>query len=194
MPTGLSKAVFEQFFKEHFNHLCNFARQYVPDADSSKEIVQKVFISVWESREKMDADRLQSYLFTAVKNRCLNFIRDNKKFRSKVLDLECANFDMPQEERDTDTSDLEASFQKALGALPEKCRQVFLMSRIQRKKYKEIAEELDIAQKTVEAHMSKALKTLREALNEYFPLIIISFLKLFVLFIILFNIFLANYQ
>jgi RNA polymerase sigma-70 factor (ECF subfamily) len=167
--TTLDKALFEQLFKTHFAPLCNYAVQYVQDADSAKDITQKVFINLWESRENIDTQKsIQSYLYTSVRNRCLNYIRDHKKYRSQVLDLEINDIEIAFEEDDPqEYSELEAKVAEALQALPEKCRQVFEMSRFKEMKYKEIALELDISEKTVEAHMSKALKTLKEFLKDY---------------------------
>lgn len=164
------KKQFEQLFKSHFNYLCNFAKQYVNDADTAQDICQKVFIALWEKRDNLDSSpSVKSYLFTAVKNRCLNYIRDNKKYRSKVLDLDCGDFDLVEKEEDLfGENELKSKIGAALNTLPEKCRMVFEMSRFQNMKYREIAEELNISQKTVEAHMSKAMKMLREALKGYF--------------------------
>jgi RNA polymerase sigma-70 factor (ECF subfamily) len=164
----LDQALFEKLFRAHFVYLTNFARQYVEDEDTAKDITQKVFINLWEKRSQIDAEKsIVSYLFTSVKNRCLNYIRDHKKYRSKVLDLDCGDIDLVYEEDDLAVQELEVKISKALEMLPEKCRMVFEMSRYQQKKYREIAEELDISQKTVEAHMSKAMKSLREHLKEY---------------------------
>lgn len=161
----LDQALFEQLFKKHFGHLVNFAVQYVGDQDTAQDITQKVFIRLWESREKINANQnIPSYLFTSVKNRCLNHIRDHKKYRSQVLDLDAGDFDQPVEES-LDMEALKIKIKKALEELPEKCRLVFEMSRYQHMKYKEIAEELEVSQKTVEAHMSKALKILRSRLG-----------------------------
>ena len=183
-PSGhksLDRPLFEQLFKVHFVHLCNFAYQYVKDEDSAKDITQKVFINLWESRESIDPQKaLKSYLFTSVRNRCLNYIRDRKKYRSHVLDIEIADVDIGFETEDSGISELQERIKQALDALPEKCRLVFEMSRNQDKKYKEIAEELDVSVKTVEAHMSKALKSLREQLKDYVYLLtwlIIRFLS-----------------
>lgn len=155
-------------FKSHFQYLCHFAQQYVADADTARDICQKVFINLWEKRAEIDSSKsLKSYLFTSVKNRCLNHIRDQKKFRSKVLDLDCADFSVVADTDHFAVEELQDKIEKALGALPEKCRLVFEMSRFQSMKYKEIAEELAISQKTVEAHISKAMKHLREHLEEY---------------------------
>ncbi|MCB0640887.1 MAG: RNA polymerase sigma-70 factor [Phaeodactylibacter sp.] len=165
----LDRPAFEQLFKSHFAYLCNFANQYVQDQDAAQEICQKVFIRLWEKREEMDPQQsIQSYLFTAVKNRCLNHLRDTKKYRSRILDLDCGDLDFSRDDQDLlAAEELQQRIEAALAALPDKCRQVFEMSRYRNMKYQEIAEELAISPKTVEAHMSKALKTLREALSDY---------------------------
>lgn len=174
----LNKPLFEQLFKAHFVHLCNFANQFVQDSDSAKDITQKVFINLWESREKIDPQKaIQSYLFTSVRNRCLNYIRDQKKYRSHVLDVEIADLEIGFEEVDSGISELKEKVAEALNTLPEKCRLVFEMSRYKNMKYREIAEELDVSVKTVEAHMSKALKNLREHLKDFAYFFICLFLN-----------------
>ena len=171
----LNKTQFEQLFKEHFQHLCNFALQFVQDPDTAQDICQKVFISVWEKREEIDPEQsIKSYLFTSVRNRSLNYLRDQKKYRSQILDIDCADFELVEEEEDQFAlEELKEKIDAALSTLPEKCRLVFEMSRYQNMKYREIAEELGIAQKTVEAHMSKAMKSLREQLDDYLLVILI---------------------
>ncbi len=170
---SFDKNQFEQLFKSQFSYLCNFAKQYVQDMDIAQDICQKVFINLWEKRTEIDPNQsIKSYLFTAVKNRSLNHIRDNKKFRSTVLDLDCGDIDIAEEIEDNfSQQELKEKIDRALSTLPGKCRQVFEMSRNQGMKYKEIAEELDISQKTVEAHMSKALKILRTELKDFWLLI-----------------------
>ncbi|MCB9283865.1 MAG: RNA polymerase sigma-70 factor [Lewinellaceae bacterium] len=171
---ALTQALYEQLFKAHFVALCHFANQLVQDMDSARDIAQKVFINLWENRETIDPQRsVQSYLYTSVRNRCLNHIRDRKKYRSQVLDLEIMDIEISFEEDNTGLEELQKKIAEALSTLPEKCRQVFEMSRFQDMKYKDIAAQLDISEKTVEAHMSKALKTLREELKEYFPLLLL---------------------
>ena len=167
--THLNKVLFEQLFKKHFVHLSNYAHQYVHDTDSAKDITQKVFIYLWENREKIDPQRsIQSYLFTSVRNRCLNHIRDHKKYRSHVLDLDIYDFEIgAEEENEMDVADLKTKIDAALNELPAKCKLVFEMSRYKNMKYKDIAEELEISIKTVEAHISKALKSLRANLSDY---------------------------
>ena len=159
---------FEELFKAHFASLCHFAKQYVQDEDTAQDICQKVFIHLWQKRQLIDPKQsIVSYLFTAVKNRCLNHIRDHKKYRSKVLDLELAEEEWSFQDDHFVEEELKASIAEALASLPEKCRKVFEMSRYQEMTYKEIAEELDISPKTVEAHMNKAIKSLRIHLKDY---------------------------
>ena len=175
---SLDKALFEQLFKSHFVHLCNFAHQYVSDTDSARDITQKVFLKLWENRATIDPQQsIQSYLFTSVKNRCLNHIRDQKKYRSRFLDVEMEDFEMNFEEDAFALSELQDKIDEALDALPEKCRKVFEMSRFRDMKYQAIADELEVSVKTVEAHMSKALKSLRAHLKDYLYFLVLWLLE-----------------
>jgi RNA polymerase sigma-70 factor (ECF subfamily) len=168
----LDEERFEQLFKAHFVHLSNFARQYIDDTDACKDIVQKVFINLWEKRQQIDPEKsISSYLFTSVKNRCLNHIRDHKKFRSQILDIDCGDINISIEDEGHFIEELQDQIQLALQSLPEKCRLVFEMSRFQDMKYKDIAQQLSISEKTVEAHMGKALKSLRVRLGRYLTLL-----------------------
>lgn len=173
---AFSKKDFELLFKAHFSHLCNFAHQYVPDLDSARDITQKVFINLWEKKDQIDPDKsIRSYLFTSVRNRCLNHIRDQKKYRSNVLDVEINDYEFGFEEDHMAVEELRTRIDNALSTLSPKCREVFEMSRYKSMKYKDIAEELDVSVKTVEAHMSKALKTLKEGLEDYIFLLILIY-------------------
>lgn len=173
-PDKLDRAAFEELFKSHFVYLCNFAFQYVSDMDTAKDITQKIFVHLWENREKIKPEQsIKSYLFTSVKNRCLNHIRDHKKYRSRILDIDIHDIDVACENDHLAVEELQNKIDQALLQLPEKCRKVFELSRYQDKKYKEIAEILDISVKTVEAHMSRALKSLRTDLQDYLPLLIL---------------------
>jgi len=171
---NINRQLFEQLFREHYNALCNFGMRYLHDTDSAQEIVQDVFINLWQKKETITSDKsVKSYLYTSVKNRCLNYIRDNKKFRSQYLDVEL-ELDIPFEDVDLfSESETQDKINTALGKLPEKCRQVFELSRFEELKYKEIAERLGISQKTVEIHMSKALKILRIELKDLLMILIL---------------------
>jgi RNA polymerase sigma-70 factor (ECF subfamily) len=173
----LHKAQYERLFKSHYRHLVNFSRQYVGHDDSCEDIVQKVFIRLWEKRADIDPDQgVVSYLFTAVRNRSLNHLRDSKKYRNELLDIECAEMDVAFEVDHLAMDELERKIAEALESLPEKCRLVFEMSRFQDMKYREIAEALAISSKTVEAHMSKAIRSLRQHLESYLSIVYLIFL------------------
>ena len=174
----LNKPAFEELFRSFFPGLVLFAQKYVPDQDSAKEIVHNVFLNLWEKREKVDtSSSLKSYLFTSVHNRCLNFIRDQKKFdrhESHIEHLESSEFADGTDY--LEVQELELRIYDALQSLPEKCREVFTLNRFEGLKYAEIAEKLGISVKTVESQMSKALKILREKLIDYLKILILFML------------------
>lgn len=128
----------------------------------------------------MDMNRnIKSYLFTSVHNRCLNYIRDNKKFDRENVEIEKLDnhFDWDASDK-LQELELEAKIKKAIDSLPEKCREVFMLSRFEDLKYAEIAEKLNISIKTVEAQMGKALKTLRTQLASYVSAYLLWFRKI----------------
>lgn len=170
-----NKDAFELTFKTFFPGLCSFAYKYVHDFDMSKSIVHDVFVNMWEKRATIDRSKsVKSYLFTSVRNRCFNYLRDQKKFDSSEIKLDEVSDNSDQTGSDEmEAAELAATIQKALSQLPEKCREVFKLNRFEGLKYKEIADQLHISVKTVEAQMTKALKLLRTSLKDYLPLILL---------------------
>ncbi len=171
--TGSTRKRFELLFKELFKPLCGFAIKYVGNLDDSKNIVHEVFMAVWEKFDSLPEDtNFKSYLYTATRNRCLNLIRDRKN----LVPLEnISTRHVAMEEKVMETKELEREIELAINLLPEKCRMVFEMSRVEELKYAEIAEKMNISQKTVEAHMAKALQILRRELAQYLSLILFIF-------------------
>ncbi|MBK8806884.1 MAG: RNA polymerase sigma-70 factor [Bacteroidales bacterium] len=135
------------------------------------------FIGLWEKRSSIDRiDSLKSYLYRSVHNRCLNHLRNSKKF---IDDSDAAflEFDSGTDNLQAiEAIELEVLISKTILSLPEKCRKVFELSRFEGMKYSEIAQSLDISIKTVEIHISKALKILREAIDTHGVKIIMFFL------------------
>ena len=165
----LEKENFERLFKEEFNGLVVFAIQYVKDYEAAREIVQEAFVNMWSRREQIDPSKaVKSYLITSVKNRSLNYLRDNKKFDSNLLILEDL-YPLPvyQQSDHLVESELKEQITLAIKELPEKCREVFLLNRDEHLKYQEIADQLQISVKTVETQMSKALQHMRKKLRDY---------------------------
>ena len=169
----IDEKAFEKLFREYFYPLLAFACRIIRDKDDSKDIVHNVFVNLWERRDNIHQETsLKSWLFTSVNNRCLNFIRDNKKFYRNDVISENIN-DPSTWEDHLVASEIDGKIQNALDALPEACRKIFLLSRMDGLKYHEIAEKLGISEKTVETQMSRALKSLRERLKDLLITVII---------------------
>lgn len=164
-------------FREEFKNLCLLAIRFVKDRDTSKEIVQDSFIHLWEKRETIDLSKsVKSYLTSSVRNKCLNYLRDNRKFNNEILDAEGLLSDHGvMQENSMEEADLRQKIKSAIDELPEKCREVFVLSRNENLKYQQIADKLGISVKTVETQMSKALQHMRNRLKEYLAIIVVLF-------------------
>lgn len=171
--SSLSKQDFEEVFKTYFKPLTAFAYKFVKDTDDAKSIVHDVFMKLWEKREDIDMSRsVKSYLFTSVNNRSLNFIRDNKKFTNEEFVLDSQHNEHWEHDFDPETNNIQEKVDATLNNISPKAKEVFLMSRNEGLKYREIAEKLNVSVKTVETHMSTALKELRKNLKEYLTVIL----------------------
>ena len=161
---------FEQLFREHFKPLCSFALKYVADWDEAKGLVHEAFVAFWEKFDKLPADtQYKSYLYTAVRNRCLNYLRDKKPHLSLDRVPENQLMELPTQ---LETSELESHIEAAIQSLPEKCRMVFELNRLEGLRYAQVAEKMGISVKTVEAQMSKALGLMKEYLSEFLSLLL----------------------
>lgn len=171
----INEKTIRSIFDQHYPPLCGFANKYVKDMDASRDIVQNVFIKLWEKRQELDTSQLiKPYLYRSVMNLCLNYLRDNKKLVHHELPTENDQLvEYLDSSNKMELSELQAKIQKAISKLPEKPREVFTLSRNEGKSYKEIAELLDIGVKAVEANMTRALKKLRKDLIEYLMIILI---------------------
>ncbi len=154
---------FRIFFDQHYQRLCSYAFSFLKDEESCEDIVQDIFIKIWENRQDLiGSDQLKFYMFSAVRNNCLTKIQKNKKYREIEMDPdmetgEIINKPDPEEA----IAEPGVLIAKALDLLPPKCREIFLLSRISNLSYKQIADNLELSVKTVENQMSKALKILR---------------------------------
>ena len=174
----LDEPTFEQVFKEHYGALHAYANVILKDSDGAEEVVQTVFLKLWERRSELRiTTSLKAYLYKAVYHYSLNQVK-HQKVRQRHW--EETHYIMNQHLSPDNSQIIEGQenelvkrIQQTLDALPDKCRMVFHLSRFEELKYGEIAEQLGISVKTVEAHMSKALKTLRLELAEFLPLVIL---------------------
>lgn len=183
LKKGNEKA-FEYFFNKYYDFILGFCIQFIYNKPEAKGITQEAFINLWSSRQQIEKiNGIESFLYTYAKSKCLNVIRDNKvkeRYKSKTLNkkeraldydiLKSMNFDSLA------LTELEELITKSIDDLPEKSKVVFYKKRYENKKNKEIAQDLNVTVKTVEAHMTTALKILRLKLTEYLPLIFVSIL------------------
>ena len=156
---------FEKLYKRFQPSLVSYAYYITKNTEESVELVNDVFLSVWDKRNRLKFDEsLKTYLYTAVKNRSINYIKKQKLIKSYDDQLEMFS------EFEADQSLLEKEHnvivQQIMNDLPAKCKQVFAMSRIDQLSNKEIASLLDISIKTVEAQITKALKIFKKKLSE----------------------------
>lgn len=172
--------VFEEFFKTYYERLCNYANTILNDMDEAEEMVQGAFLAMWEKRETIEVhSSLKSYLYRAVYNSSLNHVK-HLKVRQKYDNWHQHNATLEHNSTSESliASELDAIAQNAINNLPPQCQNVFKLSRFENLSYAEIAEQMGISVKTVENHMIKALKVLREKLKDYLPLLIWVLLSL----------------
>lgn len=169
---------FRLLFDSYYKHLHAYAGKFVSE-DAAHDIVQELFSTIWQKRDNLTIkSSLHNYLFTGIRNNCLQWL-DKQKVRNRYqqdkcleLTIEEVNCFNSQTLQSLLEIELKAKIEDAINKLPSQCQRVFRMSRITQMRNKDIAEELDISPKTVEKHLTKALRLMREELKEYLPLMI----------------------
>lgn len=157
--------LYKDIFHNNFERLFHYSFTIVGNNEDARDIAQTAFIKLWEKRNQIRFEQAaRSYLYTTVYNLSLNTVRNQKNRKNahdslKIHQAEVNYYSAEQKEN------LRRIYQ-AIEALPTRCKEVFCKSRFESKKYLQIATELNISQKTVEAQMSKALKLLKEQLAD----------------------------
>lgn len=168
-----SREAFKELFFEFYPALCVFAQRYVNDLETSEDIVQETFLKVWKNRKTIDIRiSFRNFLLTSIRNSCTDYLRKESTSTRYTDQMEAQSASMSPEDFYT-LSELEALLHQALAKLSPDIREVFEMNRFNGLTYREIATQLDVSPKTVEARMSKALKTLRTELKDYYPLLLL---------------------
>lgn len=160
---------FTMIYRQYYPALCDFAYWYTEDPDTSKDIVQEVFLNIWKNNEIINfVGSIRSYLYISVKNRSLNLIK-HKKLERNWAD-HCYHTASRQSYTPEDHMlefELSDKINKVLNRLPAQRKRIFMLSRDHELSYREIADVLDISIKTVETQISRSLNTIRQELKEY---------------------------
>lgn len=160
---------FERLFHLYYPGLVVYSAQFTADRAEAEEIVQDFFVRLWNNRSKiLPTESLKNYLFTSIKNSCINFLK-HKKVEQKHIHklLELSEHHLAYDPDLYLHSELQERIMNTFELLPGRCREIFIRSRLQGMKNEEIASELHLSKRTVETQISNALKIFRINLKEY---------------------------
>lgn len=173
----------EQFFKkifdEYYHSLCFYANKYVKDTDTVKDLVQDVFVLIWERKMTFPTDlALKSFLYTSVYNSCINYLKSTRihekhheRIRQESDETDNSNYLLDRIE-----NEVMYELLSAIEHLPEECRKVFKLSYLEGKNIQEVADTLQISSHTVKSQRARAKQLLKERLKDLYPLLIYLFL------------------
>lgn len=160
---------FTMIYRQYYSGLCDFVCWYTKDPDTSKDIVQDVFLTIWKNNESIKfVGSIRSYLYTSVRNRALNLIK--RKSLERNWAVYQYQMDVPESVTPEDhilELELSNKIGKVLNSLPLQRKRIFMLSRDHDLSYREIADLLEISIKTVETQISRSLSKIRQELKEY---------------------------
>lgn len=167
---------FKSLFERYYAALCLFAKRYIEELTVREDIVQEVFVGLWERRQGLDVNvSAENYLLTCVKNRCLNHLRHQEvrqAYEEQVAN--CPLYELDQsDEQLYDLQELERLLADALERLPMEYRVAFEMNRLEGHSLEEVAARLGVSVRTIERYRDKALAILQKELKDYLPLLLL---------------------
>lgn len=165
------EAAWRSLYRQHYVFLCNVADGFVHDDFTAESLVNDMLVHLYEIRKDLILNMsLRAYLFMAVRNRCLNWLRQRPEKRL-ACDILAADYESANSFSDPDSEligrELQDVIMRAVDRLPDECRRVFCMSRFDNKTYKDIANELGVSINTVRYHIKNALSLLHNDLDRY---------------------------
>ena len=175
----------QAFLKDNYSRARRFVRSYVTDADAAEDIVSEGILAFWRKREEIREDTAQAYLFTILRNKALDHLRKERACRmvslsaegQDLLDLDLRISSLNETTPDKIFSkEISRIFRETVQSLPEQTREIFETHRFGEKTYAEVARIFDMTDKGVEYHIHKALKALRAALKDYFPVVMMFYI------------------
>jgi len=162
----------EKLFANHYTAVLLYCISIVKDKDDAEDIVQRAFISLWRKMDSIDFHTsARAYLYRSVYHASLDWIKHQKV--RKRYENEVKNNNPVVHTVNNEEKDLAGKIGAAINDLPDQCRRIFKMNRYDQLRYKDIAETLHISEKTVEKHMVKALRILRQRLKDHLPVILL---------------------
>ncbi|MDD2437575.1 MAG: RNA polymerase sigma-70 factor [Massilibacteroides sp.] len=165
-------SAFNTIFNNFYIQLYFYCRKYIPNPEEAKDLLQNVFLRLWEKREEIEIKvSLKAYLYRSVQNECLNYIRSSR-LNLSLSEIEGESIlpntsDPFSPDTDTENREIENLVDSIVETLPEHCRKIFIMSRINGIKNKDIAQQLSISVRTVDTQIYRALKIMKKGLKDY---------------------------
>jgi RNA polymerase sigma-70 factor (ECF subfamily) len=185
-----NKEDFSKVYIIYYPKLVRFSQTYVSSWQDAENIVQDVFLHLWEHWDIIDSlINMNAFLFMSVKNRCIDYLRKQTQFKQKeqplsdLQDLQEKELQLKLyslqvlDENNLSREEIEAIITDAINSLPERCREIFILSRLEGLRHKEIAERLNISTNTIEGQISIALRKLKTKLKDYIPIFIFLFIS-----------------
>uniref|UniRef100_UPI003216DDBA RNA polymerase sigma-70 factor n=1 Tax=uncultured Draconibacterium sp. TaxID=1573823 RepID=UPI003216DDBA len=173
MFTQGSERAFERLFQLYFPRLISYANTFLYNRQEAEDLVQDVFVQIWNLKETIDTERqFSSFLFTLVRNRCLNSLKKKvveDKFRTATArmiseELYLISFEMEDDFVSMEEK-LNVELEKVIAEMPDRCQVAFRLKWLEGKKIREIAEEMSISTTMVDKHLAKGLQIAREKLS-----------------------------
>lgn len=169
------REAFRELFFDFYPSLCVFAQRYISSPEACEDIVQDTFFYLWKNRKRIEiTSSFRNFLITSVKNSSIDYLR-KQSVRQHYIEKQIVSDIADTPETIYTIRELEEMFNAALAQIPENARRAFQMSRFENMTYNQIAEEMSVSPKTVEAYISKALTLLRAELKDYLLVVLIMY-------------------
>ncbi|MCX2763607.1 RNA polymerase sigma factor [Aquimarina muelleri] len=159
--------VYRYLYEMHYNELCAYIFTLSKDRQQAEDIVQNVMFKIWKNKEKLNIKTsVKNYLYKSCYHELIDTFKKNKKELNYIQRVQKETLDIFIEEEDDFVTTQINRVQVEIDKLPPKCKEIFLLNKVQGFKYREVAEQLDISIKTVETQMSKAMSRIKKALEK----------------------------
>ncbi len=156
---------FRIYYDTYYKPLCRFLNLYTQDIEVIEDVIQEIFLKLWENKDSIEITYIKTYLFRAAKNKVLNHLRNEENRHYLLENWFNQQIEDSKHKECFDLDTLTDLVNRAIDQLPSKCKEIFLLSRREQLSYKQIAEKLNISIKTVETQISIALRRIKDILS-----------------------------